>query len=104
MVVHLIDRIAGIIEDYTASFRDLSNEKAMQLMQGYLAAEAERAQVRRAYLDEFAKILLGRTVRASTRSRTRWTPSFGTIWPPRSRSSTRSPPPRRSEPAGRVSP
>jgi hypothetical protein len=56
------DRVAAIIEDYTASFRDLSNDKAMQLMEGYLAAEAERAQVRRAYLGEFAKILPGRTV------------------------------------------
>jgi len=31
-------------------------------MQDYLAAEAERAQVRSAYLGEFAKILPGRTV------------------------------------------
>jgi len=31
-------------------------------MESYLAAEAERLQVRRAYLDEFAKILPGRTV------------------------------------------
>jgi hypothetical protein len=56
------DRVAAIIDDYSASFRDLSNEKAMQLMEGYLAAEAERAQVRRTYLGEFAKILPGRTV------------------------------------------
>jgi hypothetical protein len=56
------DRVAAIVEDYTASFRDLSNDKAVQLMEGYLAAEAERVQVRRAYLGEFAKILPGRTV------------------------------------------
>ena len=56
------DRVAAIIEDYTASFRDLSNDKALQLMEGYLAAEAERLQVRRTYLAEFAKILPGRTV------------------------------------------
>ena len=31
-------------------------------MESYLAAEAERLQVRRTYLPEFAKILPGRTV------------------------------------------
>ena len=56
------DREAAIIQDYTASFRDLSNDKAVDLMERYLAAEAERAQVRRSYLAEFAKILPGRTV------------------------------------------
>ena len=56
------DRVAAIVADYTASFRDLSSEKALQLMEGYLAAEAERLQVRRSYLAEFAKILPGRTV------------------------------------------
>lgn len=54
--------MVSIVEEYTASFRDLSNDKAMQLMEGYLAAEAERLQVRRAYLGEFTKILPGRTV------------------------------------------
>jgi len=56
------DREAAIVEDYTASFRDLSDEKALKLMGDYLAAEAERLQVRRAYLGEFTKILPGRTV------------------------------------------
>jgi hypothetical protein len=56
------DRVAAIIEDYNASFRDLSDDKALRLMEDYLAAEAERVQVRRAYLGEFAKILPGRTV------------------------------------------
>ena len=56
------DRVEGIIEDYVASFRELSNEKALRLMEDYLAAEAERVQVRHAYLPEFAKILPGRTV------------------------------------------
>lgn len=56
------DRVAAIVDDYTKSFRDLSNDKAVQLMEGYLAAEAERLQVRRTYLDEFKKILPGRTV------------------------------------------
>lgn len=56
------DRVLAIVEDYTASFRDLSDDKALQLMERYLAAEAERLQVRRAYLGEFKKILPGRTV------------------------------------------
>ena len=56
------DRVVSIVEEYTATFRDLSNDKALQLMEGYLAAEAERLQVRRSYLAEFKKILPGRTV------------------------------------------
>jgi len=56
------DRVISIVDDYTASFHDLTNDKALQLMENYLAAEAERLQVRRTYLAEFAKILPGRTV------------------------------------------
>ena len=56
------DRLASVIQDYTASFRDLSNEKAMKLVDEYLAVEADRVQVRRTYLGEFAKSLPGRTV------------------------------------------
>ena len=37
-------------------------DKAMQLMESYLAAEAERVQVHRSYLGEFTKIRPGRTV------------------------------------------
>jgi hypothetical protein len=56
------DRLVAVIEDYTAHFRDLSNDKALQLVEDYLAVEADRLKVRRAYLSEFAKILPGRTV------------------------------------------
>jgi hypothetical protein len=56
------DRVLAIVEEYSASFRTLSNDKALELMERYLAAEAERNQVRRTYLPEFAKILPGRTV------------------------------------------
>lgn len=56
------DRMTVIIQDYITHFRDLSNEKALQLSGDYLAAEADRLQVRRAYVGEFAKILPGRTV------------------------------------------
>jgi hypothetical protein len=41
------DRVLAIVEDYTASFRDLADD---------------RLEVRRAYLGKFAKILPGRTV------------------------------------------
>ena len=37
-------------------------DKALRLMEGYLAAEAERLQVQRSYLGEFSKIRPGRTV------------------------------------------
>ena len=56
------DRVVAIVDEYTAAFRDLSNEKALQLMESYLAAEAERLQMRRSYLGEFAKVLPGRTL------------------------------------------
>ena len=54
--------MVAIVEDYTASFRDLSDDKARKLMENYLDAEADRLEVRRAYLGKFAKILPGRTV------------------------------------------
>jgi hypothetical protein len=56
------DRMAAVVADYSSSFRDLGNDKALQLVRDYLAVEADRLQVRRTYLDEFAKILPGRTV------------------------------------------
>ena len=56
------DRLARLIQEYSASYRDLSNEAAMKLVDEYLAIEADRVQVRRAYLPEFAKVLPGRTV------------------------------------------
>lgn len=56
------DRMAALIEDYIAHFRDLSNDKAVQLISDYLGAEADRLRVRRDYLPEFAKVLPGRTV------------------------------------------
>jgi hypothetical protein len=56
------DRVASLVTDYEKSYADLSNDKALQLITGYLDAEAERAKIRRGYLDEFAKILPGRTV------------------------------------------
>ena len=51
-----------IIQDYTASFHDLSNEKAMKLADDWLSAEGDRVKVRRTYLDQFAKVIPGRKV------------------------------------------
>lgn len=56
------DKVAGLVQDYEKSFASLTDDKALQLITGYLDAEAERAKARRSYLDEFAKILPGRTV------------------------------------------
>ena len=56
------DRLVGVLQDYTANFSDLSNEKAMKLVDDYLAVEADRVKVKRAYVDQFAKVLPGRTV------------------------------------------
>jgi len=56
------DRLVKLIEDYTASFANLSNEKAMELVGQYLSVEEDRAKVRRTYLPEIAKALPGRKV------------------------------------------
>jgi len=56
------DRLVGVIQDYTANFSTLSDDKAMKLVDDYLAVEADRVKVRRAYVDEFAKALPGRKV------------------------------------------
>ncbi|MEW6268806.1 MAG: hypothetical protein AB1689_05855 [Thermodesulfobacteriota bacterium] len=56
------DRILALIEEYEAQFHDLTDEKALQLTRDYLDAEAKRLEVKRTYLDEFARVLPGRTV------------------------------------------
>jgi hypothetical protein len=56
------DRVVAIVDDYEKSFRDLPNDKAMQLVQDFLSAEADRVQIRRTYLPEFSSVLPGRTV------------------------------------------
>jgi hypothetical protein len=53
------DRLVALIGDYSKSFRDMSNEKAMKLVDDYLSIEAGRLKVRRAYVDEFAKSIPG---------------------------------------------
>lgn len=56
------DRLLAVIKDYTANFRDLSDDKAMKLVEDYLAVEADRVAVRRAFVTEFAGALPGRKV------------------------------------------
>ena len=56
------DRMAAVVEDYTKNFAGLADDKALQLVKDYAAADAERLTVRRKYIDEFAKILPGRKV------------------------------------------
>ena len=58
----LSDRLVAVIQDYSASFKELSNDKAMKLVNEYLAIEADRMKVRQNYVGELAKILPGRTV------------------------------------------
>jgi hypothetical protein len=56
------DRLVAVIEDYVKSYRGLSDEKAMTLLDQYLGVEEERAKVRRAYTDDFAAVLPGKKV------------------------------------------
>lgn len=56
------NRLVAVIEDYTANFTTLSNEKAMKLMDDYLAIEAERVKVKQDFVPDFAKALPGRKV------------------------------------------
>ncbi len=56
------DQVTAIVEEYIESYRALSDEEALKLIEAYLAAEADRVQVRRTFLAEFSKILPGRTV------------------------------------------
>ena len=56
------DRLVKVVEDYTANFRNLADDKAMQLVGDFLSAEEDRAKLRRSYLPEIAKALPGRKV------------------------------------------
>jgi hypothetical protein len=54
------ERLAGLVKDYAAGFPDFSDEKAMKIVNDYLAIESDRVAVRRTYVPEFAKTLPGR--------------------------------------------
>lgn len=55
-------RFAELIEEYTTNFGTMSDDKARQIVEDYLAIERDRAQVRQKYLDSVAKTLSGRKV------------------------------------------
>jgi hypothetical protein len=56
------DRLLAVIRTYTANFGSLSNDAALQLVEDFLAVEADRVAVRRTYVAEFAASLPGRKV------------------------------------------
>src|SRR5262245_23264831 len=56
------DRLVKVIEDYTANFKNLTDEKAMQIVKDYLAVEADRMKVKQDNLSAFAAALPGRKV------------------------------------------
>jgi len=56
------DRMVALLGDYGKSFHDMTDEKAMKILDEYLNIEAERVKVRRAYVEQFAKALPGRKV------------------------------------------
>jgi hypothetical protein len=56
------DRLVSLIGDYTASFSDMTNDKAMKIVDDYLTIDADRVKVKRSYVEEFARILPGRKV------------------------------------------
>jgi len=56
------DRLVALLGDYGKNFKDMSDDKAMKILDEYLNIEAERVRVRRAYVEQFAKVLPGRKV------------------------------------------
>jgi hypothetical protein len=56
------DRFVQLIEDYTTNFATMSDEKAGQIVEDFLAIERERAEVREKYLEPFSKALPWRKV------------------------------------------
>jgi hypothetical protein len=56
------ERLAQVIQDYTASFATMTDAKALELVDTLLAAEVDRAKIRQSYRDPFSKALPGRKV------------------------------------------
>jgi hypothetical protein len=56
------DRLVALIRDYTENFSDLSNEKALKIVEDYLTIERDRVELRFSYMDDFTAILPGRKV------------------------------------------
>ncbi|HTO05926.1 MAG TPA: hypothetical protein VMR86_02630 [Myxococcota bacterium] len=56
------DKVVALVAEYTSHYAELKDERAVELMKEYLAAEAERNKVRQSYIPEFSKVVSGRTV------------------------------------------
>jgi hypothetical protein len=56
------DRLVALLGDYGKNFHDMSDDKAMKILDEYLNIEAERVKVKRSYVEQFAKALPGRKV------------------------------------------
>jgi hypothetical protein len=54
------DRLVKIVSDYTAHYSELTDERAGKIASDYLAAEEDRARIRRSYFPDFLKILPGK--------------------------------------------
>ena len=54
------DRLEKVVQDYITSFGEVSDDKALKLVEDYLQVEADRVALRRSYMPEFAKSLPGR--------------------------------------------
>ena len=53
------DRLLRVIQDYSANFGSMTDEKATKLVEDYLAVERDRAEVRRSYLAPISETLPG---------------------------------------------
>ena len=51
-----------MVEEYAANFKTMTDEKARELVNEYLAVERDRADVRRAFLDPISQALPGKKV------------------------------------------
>jgi len=56
------ERLLRVIQDYSANFGSMTDDKARQLVDEYLAVERDRVEVRRSYLAPISQALPGRKV------------------------------------------
>jgi hypothetical protein len=56
------DKVVAVVDEYSKNFSTLADDKAVKLIQDYLAAESERVQLRQSYLPQFQKVIPGRTL------------------------------------------
>jgi hypothetical protein len=56
------ERLIHVIEEYSANFGKMTDQKANELVDAYLAVEQDRAQLRRAFLEPISEALPGRKV------------------------------------------